>query len=645
MRRFLRDAAGDMEKATEAARRLNQGVRGIQESIVRMRAEASRRGDVSLAGMIGAADPFQGGGRAAPSAARVPAIATPAAAAGITRTQAALFSLVFTIGNLGEQLATADTKWQKLDRTVGTALQTIANVAVFYGPTGLIVAGIAAAGNFLSSFWTQQREEIERTEKQAEEALSRLVHSRDNAAMMRRAQEIFVAGTEQSGYRGLGALESQRDLTALQIQTPARKREVAELTAIIAPLRKEFDALQKAILDVNNTPLEIKGAAGVKVTAGAPLTGDQATGALMQRAQELLSLQKALTENQRDSSAVVGQLAVAYRELNTSLDHMGEKWSAQAIQIRQIIEAIDKSPLSALLAGGGIPRASEIPSASGTIAPIAAGSVNIPQLDVLPVTLGERIRLSLQPMVDAIEKMGGYLVQAGLSMLSRYGGPQGQAAAGIIGGAIEGAQLAGTGGAILGAIVGLEDAILGLGESSRAAAESIIEAYQSQEQFLDGQRVLAGTMTQTEADVREVHRQFDAVRRNFTGTAEALAELNELERQRVEQIENQTDALHDMTEAAEQFRDVPSWFRTSLVAWRAAHPMSQQIGERLHGPTGTIPTAGSQTTLYVIQADNLNVNTRARSARELFDDLMQEAKRRGQATFGTGEEARILANL
>lgn len=697
MSALLKQTGGDLQQAARLASAeldtLKRRSDSIAGAIANMRAAAasgglrpSGGGDDPLARAILQHDPFQQDvlvGIRQNARDKIPAIASPAAAAGITRTQAAMFSLLFTLGNLGEQLATADTKWQKLDRTIGTALQTVGAFGLASGTVpGLIIAGVATLGNFLSSFWTQQREEAERTAKSVEESINRIVDSRDTMAQMKRAQELF-AGTPSSGYRGIAQLQrEQADLFAqidfAKVYHPKDlhdlTRELGEVNDLLVPMENEFQTLKRAIEDVNNTPLEIKGLPGRTTTARATPTGEQSIQQDVARATELLALQKLLTESHRDTAGVVGQLAIVYDRLNASLDLMGEKWSTQAIQVQQIIEAIDRSPLDDLLRTG-VPRG----RVTGAIAPLAPVRMEIPALNVLPVTLGERIQLALQPLVDAVSKMGGYLLQAGLGMLQRYGGPMGNAAAGVIGGGVAGYQMAGAAGAAIGSVVGLAEGILSLGESSRAAHEQLRALQQQTLQFVESLQLQLGDITQLTYDTNRLHEQVEALRRPWEDRIRALQReraeaqrmgapqdildefnrqireaqfeidrLNDLEKRHTEQLGDQADALNQMTEAAEQFRNVPSWFKVSLAAWRAAHPAEVQLGEQLMHPSGTIPAAsraggaGATTTTFVLQTAAINVSTRAASARELYDDLMAETKRRGRATFGMGAESRVL---
>lgn len=658
---FLKNASNDMDKATAAANRLNEGVRGIQQSIVRMRAEAERRRDIGLAGQILGADPFQTGFGGPvrqpwqdPRARELPAIATAAAAAGVTRTQAALFSLVFTVGNLGEQLAAADTKWQKLDRTVGTALQTIANIAVFYGPTGLLVAGIAAVGNFISAFWTQQREEIERTAKMAEERIAALIDSMDTMQQQRRIQQlemgrpsagpsIFAEGVFAGGIRDLEAqiadYENQerialRNRNAASIQNI--RASLVELRAQLAPLARERAELTAAIMSPI-VPHDIRGLPGVTSTAGAPRTAAQAATIAAQQFEAAIEMARKAGEVDREIVQGIAQALIKIREERQGV--------ANAIRD----DIIGDQAVKLTGEWGDIIR---------------------------------QIKIDVSDIVDYFDDLAKDKLQAaankmaalnlGLNILSRAGGEIGGALSGIIGGAVAGGQAGGVWGAVIGGLSGLTDAIFNMGASAARAREELRRMREANDIWIESMRLALGDITQSQYDILQIRRSAAEQRRpieeriqqiehnpffafsaglqqEYADLQRRLGEINEAERRRVEQLGNEADALNQMTEAAERFRNVPSWFKTNLAVWRAAHPQFAGTGAGWEQPLPFSPTtfggAGGGGGRGGVNIASMTINTRATNGKELLAEFMAELKRQGLATFGAGEEARMLAVL
>lgn len=723
---LLKQTKGDLEKATEAANRLNRGVEGIAASMAKMRASSRLLADEALSRQIVQADPFIAGagpigfqmgqtmartmsqgfaqGNAIGNIRRVLEQAGGGgrglgglfnASGPITRTQGALLSMAFTLGNLGEQLATADTKWQKLDRTIGTVLQTAASVAVFFGPGGMIVAAIATALNFLSSFWTQQREEIERTAKAMEEATKRMIDAGETAPMISRIAAIeqgprsadksaLVPGAYAGGLLDLeaqlrqqeAALRTANFATVLGIQ-----KHVDELKAKIAPLQAEKDRLMAAILDP--TPRrEMRPASAISVSAPAVKTptADEQLAALTGQASQLLGLHKALGEQQRAAPDVALRLLRVYDQLAAKLATMKNRWSDQALTIRQAMTDLEATS-TIQVARGTVPGITPPVGITPSRAPMKPFEIKIPELEKLPVTLGQQMKLAFQPLIDAIGKMGDFLLNAGLGLLSKYGGAGGQAIAGIAGSAIAGAQLGGPIGAVVGGAVGVVDALFSMGRAAKQARQEFLAFLDAQEQFIMQQQVLLGDITQSQFDIDQLGRMFDAQRaplekkirslefvlNNITiglhpeqrARMEAeladlqsrLNTLNDLERRRVEQLEKGVDAIGRMTDAAAQLSNVPMIWKVNLARFRAANeqderdrestrPGGRGLGRGFGSVQDTSVAAGGSA---LVVHGNVTIQTAAKSGAELWKELETAAKRQSLRVSGsTGNWQRTI---
>jgi hypothetical protein len=677
MRKFLRDAAGDFDKANASAARFNDTVRGIQGSIVRMRAAAAQRGDIIHAGKIASADPFQNSGAAG-------SIIAGTAAQGISRTQAALFSVVFTLGNLGEQIAAADTKWQKLDRTIGTALQTIASVAVFYGPAGILVAAVAATGNFLSSFWTQQREEAERTAREMEEHFKRLRKGGiGNAAEA--AQELFSgAGGVQDLQRQLdeaiarrgGLITSQAGRrTSVPEQRELRNafEEVTRLQGALAAVQAQH---QRTIGIVNElaTVEGNRAAAALSIARGqaAQKRVESEPQELLAQAGALLRLQTELTSQRQYAVDIDERLLTIYGRLNELLGAMRDKTSTAAAALRSMISDLERHPIVAAMTGNA--ARPEIGRGAGRIVQDAVSSrqitgpinIAIPELKALPQTMAQKFALAIRPFVDALEQMSGYLLNWGIGLLSQFGGAGGQFIGGIAQGAMAGFQMAGPMGAAIGGVTGLVSGLLSLGQSSREARAEMERWQQAYRNTINDLKVQVGLMSASQRDAELIRQQFDTLRDQLRDSYRMqdlvlpgpkldeynrrLAELNELEKLRLEQLEKEAAGLNSMTEAAEAFRNVPSWFKVNLEVWRAANRMFDvdpaNNPRRPNDPrrptnTTTMQPGGQQ----VFQIGNIQLNSRATNGAQLVDEFLAELRRRGLAIAGMGNESIILGTL
>jgi hypothetical protein len=423
MLKHLQNVKGDLEKATAAANRLNEAAGRTAQSFAKMRASAALLRDEGLARQIRTMDPFQGGmggsmsraqssgfgqGMAAGNISRalgvMPAVASPQAAGGISRTQGALIALMFTMTNFGEQLAATDTKWGKLEKTVGTALQAISGIALMFGPSGRIVSGIAIVASFIMDFFAQTREEADRTARSMEDSMKRLIDSADSAAMMTKLRDLDYgapsAGNSTADPRafkgGLMDLEAQLAQQKAALRTAnfatvlAIQDSIESLEKQLAPLRAQREQLVAAIMNPRSAPA-LSGAGAVSVTASAPRGADDLLGDLEARAGALIGLHRELATQSRVDLDLNVQLLHIYDELGVRLNGMSDKWGKSALSVKRIradLEGIIGNPaLAKLLSEIGAPgktsgtdlsssfRAPGMPSAGGaTAAPLAAGT-------------------------------------------------------------------------------------------------------------------------------------------------------------------------------------------------------------------------------------------------------------------------------
>jgi hypothetical protein len=604
--RLLKETKGDLEKATEAATRFNQRVEGIRASMVKMRAASQSNADMRMASSIAIADPFiyqagrnaRGGGMAS-----VPAIAKAETAQGISRTNAAMIGVLFTLTNLGEQVAATDTKWNKLERTVSTALQGLSGVALAFGPKGMIVSGIAIATSFMLDFFSQARQEADALARAAEDNMNRLINARDSAAMMSRAQELY-AGTPASGYRGIAQLERERlpiqtmlDNAIAGGRTPMvydLQKQLDSIDKELMPLILEFERLKLAIMDVNNTPLQIKGLSPVTTRArGMPQTPEAVAQQLGGQAGALMGLFKAVAANQGDVGPISAKILEVHRKLEARLASIADKWSDTAISIRTILAEIESSPAARMLfapAGSSttnIPRVSTIPNA------MPGATINVPELSTLPLSMGQRIRAALGPVADSVEKMGMYILQSSLGAVAQYGGAGGGMIAGIGSGALAGFAAGGAGGAVVGAVIGLAEGLLGMGAAAEQAREQVRQLNMAFQNFVMAQKLALGDISDQDFQIFQIQQQFEEARQaviqwwkamsikdsiaNVQEFQNRMNALNDLEKRRIDQLMKGADALGRV---ADSLTNIPEIWKVNLARWRAASPMTPIGGNR-----------------------------------------------------------------
>lgn len=593
-------------------------------------------------------------------------LASPEAERGLTRTQAAAFGLAFTLGNLGEQLAATDNQWQKLDRTIGTALQALASAAVFFGPTGMLIGAVAIVGNFLSAFWTQQREEADRTAKAWEESLKRLTKSRDIGGASGLAQELFSGpGGVQELQRRIDELTARREEIGATRTGALRQSGMQILSNQIRTLQAELDDVTERHRDAIGVVNTLADAEGRRVENARQIaewqrnTPEAIRERTVQETQRLIALERGLIETGQSIGDVHEQILRNQVALNAMLDQEIDKRSTVALQLRQMLVDIEKADVlqNVLRTTGALP----LPGVGVTPAAMPTPEIQIPQLEVMPITLGQQIRLALQPLVDTVKQMGSYLLSAGLGMLSQYGGAGGQALAGIIGGAVAGSKF-GVAGGIIGGLVGVTDALFSMGRAAREARKAFMEFLQAQELFILQQQLALGDITQAQFDAEMLRRQFaeqkgpieqriealtvtrdEIARRGGPLAADTIADLNaqiaelqkrldtlnDAEARRLDQLLKEKDALDEMTEAAERFRNVPSWFKVELETWRAANVIGSGAAPDLARP-GRRGTGGGVTIGRIV------IHTAATDGRALFDQILAEARRRAAAVHGAG---------
>lgn len=173
-------------------------------------------------------------------------------------------------------------------------ITTGAEMALSFGPGGPLVAAVGILGLAFVDHFMRAREEIKKTEEQFEDSLKQMINAGNNAALMKQAEDLFRGTPFEHFQDGIAALE--RQLAPLkaerakleasgmspfyapmgpggQAAPTALGQVIQQIGAIdekLDPVKKNFEELRQAILDVNNTPLDIRGLPTVTTRENAP---------------------------------------------------------------------------------------------------------------------------------------------------------------------------------------------------------------------------------------------------------------------------------------------------------------------------------------------------------------------------------------
>jgi hypothetical protein len=235
------------------------------------------------------------------------------------------------------------------------------------------------------------------------------------------------------------------------------------------------------------------------------------------------------------------------------------------------------------------------------------------------------------------------------TQLAQYGIGMVASQAGAYGGMISGvgnALLSGNPwGAAVAGVTGLIDGIIGSGKAAEEAAKAHREMQRAYQAFTDGVRLSLGDITDTEAAIRETKRQFDLqreavwqsivkgpggiskVNERYDAGMKKIAELNELERRRIEQLGKEADELERLNTA---FRNAPKGFFVEQYLQRvgAGYERAARPGER-----PGFGSSGSGVTL-VLQAGAIQVNGN-RSDVEMAQGVVNGLRQLASSTVGT----------
>ena len=178
------------------------------------------------------------------------------------------------------------------DAGIRTALRSVASFAAFFGPKGLIVAGVAAATAAIIDLFSKSRDAIKQTAEQFQKSIDDMVKNVDTIGLQKQLKDVFLGtptrmedGTVE--IRG-GLVQLRRDLAAAEAAQLRAFRgeggsifktsqEVDRLTASVAKQEAVYESLRRTILTLQSagsdpalrTPIAITASASGAKEAGA----------------------------------------------------------------------------------------------------------------------------------------------------------------------------------------------------------------------------------------------------------------------------------------------------------------------------------------------------------------------------------------
>lgn len=154
------------------------------------------------------------------------------------------------------------------------------SLATLFGPASAIAGAVALTGVAIYNLFHRTREEMSETRKKFEEELGKMVNAGDNASMMKQLQDLY-RGTPANNFEdGIQALEARRAPLSRQYNNAAAAgnttmmgrltAQLREIDVVLTPIQQKFNEISKAIRDIGNAPLTIRGMSGITTKAQAP---------------------------------------------------------------------------------------------------------------------------------------------------------------------------------------------------------------------------------------------------------------------------------------------------------------------------------------------------------------------------------------
>lgn len=245
------------------------------------------------------------------------------------------------------------------DGGLRTALRTTASFAAFFGPKGLIVSGAAAATAAILDLFNKSRDEMAKTVQAFEEDMATMVRNADILGLLRKMQEINV-GDPSKGPGLVGFKDGLADLTErLRLVEEAQQkafdagnflagvtaqgREARELREKIAPLRKEYEDLEKVVRNFPQLPRLASLATPIQVTGKTDAAlADEAFKRLTGNVDTAIAAFKQLAEVQKDLRPITGTLVDLHRQATAALGAERDKTSANAVALRDLIAKLEE---------------------------------------------------------------------------------------------------------------------------------------------------------------------------------------------------------------------------------------------------------------------------------------------------------------
>lgn len=715
MQRALKLAGGDLAKAARFAAGLSPaggdggssdptaGLKRILDARSRMIESAAKREARILADAIAANDPFvnaiglkqgQSLARAMSTgfaqgnavtnirralAVQTPVAASPAATGGVLgggRAQAALLGVLFTLTNMGEQLAAVDTKWNKLERTVSTSLKTIGLFAASFGPEGIIVSAVTLGLSFVFDFFSETSQQAQRAAKEAEDRMKEAINTGQQLQRIR-ALEFGEPGAGIGKNRPDVFADSIKDLQAQfdklkavrdsllaqragNLNNPAlalgidkliaaNLRELKSVREQLLPLEEERKRLVQSLLTPVTVP-EIRGARPIDVKAPAP--GFE-SAELQRQAEKILSVYKSLSDAGQPVVDAATRLVAVYFELGDALDSIKNPWDDQAVAVRNLRIELEKTiPLLAGITGAippigtinGPPKIPRTPTFTPPVAPklpdVQVGFLDRILTNIKPIfaSIGTAITTTLQQtLVSAFGPVALLLraLEPALKvlepLLNSFVAPL-AAVVQVIAAALEPAfrllfpivravavvlaffaEMVERITAVIARIVG--NVVGAIGKTIRGLTFGLFGKGISNA----GDSILrfADGAKRSADQILRTRKQLESM--NFGDTADSITGLGDAARR-----------------ATEELLNVPVGYRVALDRFLATTPVSNR------GSTSTVPrpvAEGQSSPTYVFGPGSVVVNAKDKSSSQIFKEVSAEARELSVRKYGTTSRA------
>lgn len=570
------------------------------------------------------------------------------------------------------------------------------------GVWGEVIAVAATLGFAIYEIFSGARKEIDKTKKEFEDSIKDMVDTANNAGLIGKFRELEV-GLASNGFgKGGGFTGSAMDLRGQLAEKNAMianakaagnklllvqlEREAAKLEADLKPILAREDKLRDLILnppavEFHGTREANKGIAAVHTDANGPKHDLEAQKKeiddIARAASRLSQTWESVAKTHDDSTGLLDRMLDLHRQIEARLKGMKDKTSDFAITLRRALTELDKNPFIAFITGasnGQLPLA--LPgltsngnthtafgtagdmSATGPMAQMNAllrrieqngGVTGAPTQTVdagrLTNLIGPGLAATFRQLGDDIKaQLLGTLTAAfgPLALLMRALEPALRVLQPLLDAVV--APLAAVAEVL---VVGIKPILQLIFPIIRAAAIGL--AFFSE--IIS--RVTAGIATAIGKAIRaigsiiakipflgglghSIENAGDSILK-FAAATYANADQMKHVRQQLESMTFGTtaDAITGLGDAASSaasvLNDVPEGYKVALDRFLATDPRTMQPG----AAAGSASSAGAG---VVVQGD-VYVDARAKSARELFDAVREQARTNARSQYGDATRA------